>query len=104
MTRLDFVDAHLVDRIEVVDLGVRYDRIRFGVSGHEWIDYDWSRGTYVDGVGPVDTGETYTAFSPRVDVVQKLNEASTPTAASRREPRRRPRTSSASTPIWVSPG
>ncbi len=59
----------------VVDLGVRFDRIRFGVTGHEWIDYDWSRGTYIEGVGPVDTTETYTAFSPRVGVVCSLNDA-----------------------------
>jgi len=59
----------------LVDLGARFDRITFDVSGYEWIDYDWSSGSYVDGEGPIDTVQTYTAFSPRVGVVYNLNDA-----------------------------
>ena len=58
----------------LVDAGVRYDRIKFDVTGHEWVDYDWSRGSYVDGEGPIDTIQTYTAFSPRVGVVFKASD------------------------------
>jgi iron complex outermembrane receptor protein len=58
-----------------VDLGARLDRIRFGVTGQEWLDYDWSRGRYVQGTGPVDLGDTYTAISPRVGLVCKLGAA-----------------------------
>jgi iron complex outermembrane receptor protein len=53
----------------LVDVGARFDRITFDVSGTEWIDYDWSSGGYGPGEGPIDTVETYTAFSPRIGVV-----------------------------------
>jgi len=59
----------------LVDVGARFDRITFDVKGYEWIDYDWSSGSYVDGEGPIDTVQTYTAFSPRVGVVYNLNGA-----------------------------
>jgi iron complex outermembrane receptor protein len=59
----------------LVDVGVRFDRISFDVTGHEWIDYDWSSGSYVDGQGPVDTVKTYTAFSPRIGAVFNLSNA-----------------------------
>jgi len=59
----------------LVDVGARFDRITFDLSGYEWIDYNWSSGSYVDGEGPIDTVQTYTAFSPRVGVVYNLNGA-----------------------------
>jgi len=59
----------------IVDLGARVDRITFDQSGYEWIDYDWSSGSYVDGEGPIDTVETYTAFSPRIGVVFNASDA-----------------------------
>lgn len=59
----------------LVDLGARVDRITFDLSGYEWIDYNWSSGSYVDGEGPIDTVETYTAFSPRIGVVFNASEA-----------------------------
>jgi len=58
----------------LVDLGVRYDRIKFDLKGYEWIDYNWSSGSYVDGEGIIDTVKTFTAFSPRIGVVCNLNE------------------------------
>ncbi len=51
-----------------------FDRITFDLNGYEWIDYDWSSGSYVDGEGPIDTVETYTAFSPRIGVVFNVSE------------------------------
>jgi len=59
----------------LVDVGARFDRITFDVKGYEWIDYNWSSGSYVEGEGPIDTVQTYTAFSPRVGVVYNLNDA-----------------------------
>jgi iron complex outermembrane receptor protein len=59
----------------IVDLGARYDRITFDLKGSEYIDYDWSSGGYVDGEGPIDTVETYTAFSPRIGVVFTAGDA-----------------------------
>ena len=59
----------------LVDVGARYDRITFDIKGYEWIDYDWSSGSYVDGEGPIDTVKTYAAFSPRIGVVYNLNDA-----------------------------
>ena len=58
----------------LVDMGARFDRITFDVKGYEWIDYNWSSGSYVEGEGPIDTVQTYTAFSPRVGVVYNLND------------------------------
>ena len=59
----------------LLDLGARVDRITFDVQGYEWIDYNWSSGGYVDGEGPIDTVETYTAFSPRIGVVYNASDA-----------------------------
>ena len=59
----------------LVDLGARVDRISFDITGTEWIDYNWSSGSYVDGEGPIDTAETYTAFSPRIGVVFNASDA-----------------------------
>lgn len=59
----------------LLDVGARFDRITFDVKGYEWIDYDWSSGSYVDGEGPIDTVETYTAFSPRIGVVFNASNA-----------------------------
>ncbi len=59
----------------LLDVGVRFDRITFDVTGHEWIDYDWGSGSYVDGAGPIDTVKSYTAFSPRIGAVFNLSEA-----------------------------
>ena len=59
----------------LLDLGARVDRITFDVQGYEWIDYNWSSGSYVDGEGPIDTVETYTAFSPRIGAVFKASDA-----------------------------
>ena len=59
----------------LLDVGARFDRITFDVKGYEWIDYDWSSGSYVDGEGPIDTVETYTAFSPRIGVVFSASDA-----------------------------
>jgi iron complex outermembrane receptor protein len=59
----------------LVDVGARVDRITFDVGGYEWIDYDWSSGSYVEGEGLIDTVETYTAFAPRVGVVFNANDA-----------------------------
>ncbi len=50
----------------LLDLGLRVDRIRFGISGTEQLDYDWSRGRYTDGAGAVDASRSYTAASPRI--------------------------------------
>jgi iron complex outermembrane receptor protein len=58
----------------LVDVGARFDRITFDLKGYEWIDYDWSSGSYVDGDGIIDTVKTYTAFSPRIGVVCNLND------------------------------
>ena len=58
----------------LIDLGVRFDQITFDVSGYEWIDYNWGRGSYVEGEGLIDTVKTFNAFSPRVGVVYNLND------------------------------
>jgi len=58
----------------LVDLGLRSDRIRFDISGHEWIEYDYSRGSYAPGPGPVDSDRSYTSLSPRVAAMYRLTQ------------------------------
>jgi iron complex outermembrane receptor protein len=57
----------------LIDLGFRADRITFDISGHEWIEYDYSRGGYAPGPGPIDASRSYTSLSPRVAAMYKVN-------------------------------
>jgi iron complex outermembrane receptor protein len=58
----------------LVDLGLRVDQIRFDISGNEWIAYDYSRGSYGPGAGVLDSVRNYTAVSPRVAAVFRLDD------------------------------
>lgn len=60
----------------IVDVGVRFDRADFDISGTKWGDYDWSQGTYIS-YSPqqgYSVDKTYNAISPRVGGTYKLTD------------------------------
>ncbi len=56
----------------LVDLGVRYDRIRFATQGDEGLTFDWSTGRWAPGAGAIDSARTYSALSPRIGAVLRV--------------------------------
>jgi iron complex outermembrane recepter protein len=56
----------------VVDLGMRYDEIRFDISGTRTEDFDYSAGTYVPGADPESIKKSFGKTSPRLGVSYKL--------------------------------
>jgi len=65
----------------IVDIGVRFDKVKFEISGTKKADYDWSSGTYLDcpdsrltNCGDYSIEKTYDAFSPRIGITYKLTE------------------------------
>lgn len=60
----------------IIDLGVRFDKVNFDISGIQWGDYDWGTKNYVDYASPAAYGvdKSYDAFSPRIGANYKLND------------------------------
>ncbi len=58
----------------IVDLGVRYDQVAFDIDTQNYIDYDYSKGKYINNVETMKREKTYEAVSPRIGVVYSLNE------------------------------
>jgi iron complex outermembrane receptor protein len=56
----------------IVDLGLRYDEIRFDISGTRTEDYDYSAGTYVPAADPEGIDKSFGKASPRLGVSYKL--------------------------------
>ncbi len=62
---------HLTRRC-TADLGVRYDEVRFDISGTRTEEYDYAAGTYVDADDPEDIDKTFRDFSPRIGISYAL--------------------------------
>jgi iron complex outermembrane receptor protein len=60
----------------ILDVGVRFDKVKFDISGTKWGDYDWSQGKYISYSPAQDysVDKTYNAVSPRVGVTYKLTD------------------------------
>ncbi len=65
----------------IVDLGARFDRVRFDISGRKRGDYDWGSGTYLacpdprlTNCGDYGIERRYDALSPRIGVVYKMTD------------------------------
>jgi len=56
----------------IIDLGLRYDNIKFDISGNEITKYDFGQGKYVNGQGLYSVNKTYNALSPRIGILYKL--------------------------------
>jgi iron complex outermembrane recepter protein len=55
-----------------VDLGMRYDEVRFDISGTRTEDYDYSTGTYAPATDPEDIDKSFSSLSPRLGISRKL--------------------------------
>jgi iron complex outermembrane receptor protein len=55
-----------------VDLGLRYDEIRFDISGTRTEDYDYSAGTYIPAADPESIKRSFGRESPRLGISYKL--------------------------------
>ena len=55
-----------------VDVGVRYERLVFDLSGNEITRYDYASGTYVAGGGAYDVDASYNLWSPKIGATYAL--------------------------------
>jgi iron complex outermembrane receptor protein len=53
----------------LLDVGVRWDRVRFRVIGQEAIDFDYATGRYGEGRGAIDYEFSSAAVNPRIGAV-----------------------------------
>lgn len=55
-----------------MDVGVRFDRVGFDVSGTQWEKYDYTAGHYVAGIGAYHYRDNYDLVSPKLSLLYKL--------------------------------
>jgi iron complex outermembrane receptor protein len=65
--------VHPVERC-IVDLGIRYDEVRFDISGTRSEDYDYSAGTYAPAADPESIDKSFGNASPRVGISYRLTD------------------------------
>lgn len=56
----------------IVDIGLRYDRLDFDITGDEYYAYDYAAGVYVTGIGQYELQEGYNLYSPKIGVSYAL--------------------------------
>ncbi|MCJ7765194.1 MAG: TonB-dependent receptor [Thiovulaceae bacterium] len=56
----------------IVDIGLRYDRLDFDVTGDEFSSYDYAGGKYVAGSGSYELKEGYNLYSPKIGATYAL--------------------------------
>ena len=59
----------------VIDMGLRYDEIRFDITGTRTEEYSYSAGRYVPAADPEDIDKRFSDISPRIGINYKLFEA-----------------------------
>ncbi|MGQ3685710.1 MAG: TonB-dependent receptor [Candidatus Loosdrechtia sp.] len=57
----------------IVDLGIRYDQVRFDIDTERFMAFNWGAGRYVDKQETIDVERTFEYVSPRIGVVYKLS-------------------------------
>ena len=55
-----------------MDLGLRYDEVKFDITGSRSEIFDYSAGTYIPASDPVDIDKSFSNFSPRLGISCKL--------------------------------
>lgn len=55
-----------------MDLGLRYDKVKFDITGSRSEVFDYSAGTYIPASDPVDIDKSLSDFSPRLGISCKL--------------------------------
>jgi len=58
-----------------IDMSTRVDKLSFDMTGNEITDYDYSKKTYVTGIGEYDLDKTYDLFAAKLGLVYKLTES-----------------------------
>lgn len=58
----------------IIDLGLRYDEIRFDITGTRTEDYSYALGRYVPAADPEDIDKRFSDISPRLGINYKLTE------------------------------
>lgn len=58
----------------IIDLGVRFDKVNFDISGTRTGDYDWVAKDYVSNPDSYALDKSYDAFSPRIGANYRLND------------------------------
>jgi iron complex outermembrane receptor protein len=56
----------------IMDLGLRYDEVRFDITGTRTEDYDYSAGTYIPAADPEDINKNFGKTSPRLAISYQL--------------------------------
>ncbi|MEJ7620865.1 MAG: TonB-dependent receptor [Aquificaceae bacterium] len=63
----------------VLDVGARFDRVKFDISGYKWADYDFASGNYrtcpnpaIENCFSYSKEKTYNSVSPKIGVLYKL--------------------------------
>lgn len=56
----------------IVDLGLRYDEVKFDITGSRSETFDYSAGTYLPALDPEDIDKSFSDFSPRLGISYKL--------------------------------
>lgn len=56
----------------IVDIGLRYDRLDFDITGDETTRYDFATGVYIAGVGAYELNEGYNLYSPKIGATYAL--------------------------------
>jgi len=56
----------------IMDLGLRYDEVKFDITGSRSETFDYSAGTYIPASDPEDIGKSFSDFSPRLGISYKL--------------------------------
>ncbi len=59
----------------IIDMGIRFDKVNFDISGIQTGEYSWAKKNYIDYASPVTyaVDKSYDAFSPRIGANYKLN-------------------------------
>lgn len=58
----------------IVDIGLRYDRLDFDITGDEYYAYDYAAGVYVTGIGQYELQEGYNLYSPKIGASYALTD------------------------------
>ena len=56
----------------IVDIGLRYDRLDFDITGNETTRYDFAQGKYILGEGDYNLQEAYNLYSPKLGATYAL--------------------------------
>jgi len=57
----------------IIDIGARYDQVRFDIDSEKYKEYNWGAGRYVTARESISLNKTFDYISPRVGVVYKLS-------------------------------